>query len=913
MTVFYVSPEGNDSSSGLSPTAGGADGTFATIARAVQAMEASPGADTLFIEGGTYAGTLNLTSADSGDSFVAYQNQQAVLTGGTPVSGWTQGANGVWQAHVSLSGVQQLVVDGVAQTEARFPAAVPSNPIEGGWLWAQALPSGNNQTQMAYKPSDFPAGMQPAAGEQVTVFTAQGYSSDVLTIKSVNTSTGVLTFDQPADYAIGPGSRYFISGAQSMLTPSSWYFNPSTQTIYYDAPAGFDGSNATVAGGDQTLVNLNGANNVTLQGLTFNDTTTTAATVNVTNAAVVLNSSTGAVVDSDTFTNVSQGVLVEGNSSGNTISNSAFSYTGTSAIALQPQTSNNTISNNTISQSGYEFATAGAIQMNNSKGNLITNNLIQNVPRFGIGENNWDPSITSGGNTIQYNTILNSDQATPDDGAIYLFSSQDPGALGDVIRNNNIQNTGGPTTNASGFTGQNQGYGIYLDNLASNAQIYGNFISGTSDGGVYLHGGDNNAVYDNVMLNNQNFGMELQTVNGYSMGGTKIYNNVIQTSTQGNVAISMDTSSINPSLVHGNIYYNSTGAAPNYNTTSLASFQGRGGDNGSSVVTSVNFADTAAGDYSFAAGSPALADGIPQLAFAQMGPSGTPGAVDPPAASLPAADPPAAGLLAADPPAAGLLAADPPAAGLPAADPPAVASAAVAPAALASAAVVPAAAVDPSTQTATIADAKTTSAPTSTLLSTPTPTATDTYTLADGHADSLTLTNANFMNVPSDTITVNGGDDRNRISAAAVTGSNAVIMQGGGGKNVLTAGTDTTMTGGTGANKFVLTSWGQYGPDTNTITNFVHGSDKLIFSDLGFDLGKDDGKGTSHPKHLASSVFSPNTDGTFAKPHNHFAYNAGTGQLYYDSAGSKAPDSAHLIATLTNRPQLTSSDLFYIV
>lgn len=848
MAVFYVSPNGNDSSTGLSATASGSGGPFATISRALQAMEASPGPNTLYIEGGSYTLTspIDLTAADTGDSFIAYQGQQAVLTGGTAVTGWTQGANGVWQAQVNASSVGQLVVNGVAQPEAGSVSL--SNTNTGSWLWAQPLPGGDNSmTQMAYNPADFAAGMQPQPGEQVTVFTQSGYSDDVLTIKSV--SNNVITFTQPADYAIGPGSRYSISGSQAMPTQTGdWSFNSATQTLYYDAPAGFNGSGATVSSGDGTLFNLSNTSNITIQGLTLTDTTTTAQTAGaVANAAIVLNSTSNDVISGNTFTNDAQGVLVQGNSVGNTITNNAFSAIGTSAVTLDPGTYNSTVTNNSIDQSGIEFASFGAIQMNNTTGNMIANNLVENVPRFGIAENNWDPTITSGNNTIQYNTILNSDQATPDDGAIYLFSAQDPGALGDTIRYNNIQNTGGPTTDANGFTGQDLGYGIYLDNLASNAQIYGNFISGTSNGGVYLHGGDNDAVYDNVMVNNQNFGMELQTVSGYSMTGTQIYNNVIETSSNGNVAISMDPSSVDPSLIHGNIYVSTSGAAPNFNTTSYANWTSMGGDQGSSVVTSADFTNPSQGDYSFAAGSPALADGIPQLPWSQMGPSGTPGAADPPPAPSPTPTP----------------------------------------------------------------------TPTPTPSPTPTPTPSPSagigsYTLPDGHANTFTLTNADFKGVSGKSITVDGGDDGNTISAGAVTGKRTVTINGGAGADTLIAGYDTTMTGGTGSNDFELTNWGQSQKDKNVITNFVAGQDKIVLSDLGFDLGVDDGQGTATLQPLAASVFSPKTNGKFATPGNHFAYDQSTGKLYYDAGGSSTPDATHLIATLQNRPTLTAGDLFYV-
>ncbi len=55
--------------------------------------------------------------------------------------------------------VNQLTVDGLRMTEARFPNEVPSDPNKGGWLWAKAPPPGTDLTrQIAYDPDDFPAG-----------------------------------------------------------------------------------------------------------------------------------------------------------------------------------------------------------------------------------------------------------------------------------------------------------------------------------------------------------------------------------------------------------------------------------------------------------------------------------------------------------------------------------------------------------------------------------------------------------------------------------------------------------------------------------------------------------------------------------------------------------------------------------
>jgi hypothetical protein len=98
MTIYYVSPSGNDSWIGTSAGANGTSGPFATLARALRAVEASAGADTVYIEGGTYTLTtpLTLKAADSNTTFAAYNGQQAVISGGVAVGGWSVNSSGVW-------------------------------------------------------------------------------------------------------------------------------------------------------------------------------------------------------------------------------------------------------------------------------------------------------------------------------------------------------------------------------------------------------------------------------------------------------------------------------------------------------------------------------------------------------------------------------------------------------------------------------------------------------------------------------------------------------------------------------------------------------------------------------------------------------------------------------------------------
>ena len=127
-STFYVSTSGNDANDGSFAH------PFASLAQAQSAMQNST-VKTTYVEGGDYYlhNTLNLTAADNGESFLAYQGQTATIHGGQQLDGWTQGANGVWTTHVPAgifdSGANgNLDVGGVLQTAARFPDAVPTDP-----------------------------------------------------------------------------------------------------------------------------------------------------------------------------------------------------------------------------------------------------------------------------------------------------------------------------------------------------------------------------------------------------------------------------------------------------------------------------------------------------------------------------------------------------------------------------------------------------------------------------------------------------------------------------------------------------------------------------------------------------------------------------------------------------------------
>lgn len=608
MATIYVSATGNDNNTGLD-----ASSSFKTLERALEAMRQTDGADTVYIGGGTYYAkdALELTSADSGSSFIAMSGEKVVISGGTPVTGWTEGANGVWTAHVDAEDVRQFTIDGVKQTESRFPDVDPDDPIQGGWLWAQDLPSGYDpQRSMAYNPSDFPAGHEPEVGQTITVFSENGYANDKLTIASIDGN--VITFTTDANYDLGAASRYYIS-EDTPDNVGEWSYDAETQTISYKAPEGFTGQGGVVSG-DHSIFVVDGADNVTFKDLTFTDTAAKAS--DATTAAIEAHDATGMVVEGNSFVNVGVGVALHGDSSGNLISGNNFQHIWSSAIAMTAGTNDNRVTNNVVDRSGEVFVQYGAIDMQESANNQIDHNTITNVPRFGISEINYDPGNPSGGNTIEYNDIRHSGQQTPDVGAIYLFSADDPGAAGDIIRYNNIVDTGGLNTKAGGFA-ENWSSGIYLDNMAGNAQIYGNFVQGTTFSGILIHGGSNNDIHDNTLIDNGKYGISTIVADDNPISGNEVYNNFIEASEDGSNTI--DTDQTDPGLIHDNVYYNPDGRDLTIADLSLANFQRQGGDAGSSETTQAGFVDEANGDYSFASGSAAQARGIGQVPFDSIG------------------------------------------------------------------------------------------------------------------------------------------------------------------------------------------------------------------------------------------------------------------------------------------------------
>ncbi len=530
--AFYVATDGNDAWSGrlAAPNAAGTDGPLATLQAAQTAMEASPTVDTTYVEGGDYyeSSTLTLNASDSGESWLGMPGQTAVIHGGQQVTGWVQGAGGIWTAPAPTgslaagSGVADLFVNDVRETHARYPDAAPTNPVQGGWLIAAAsLPGQTTVSSFQFNPGDIPT-LPSTAELYVAVYQQNGWQSYALPVASINYATDTINLSSSAYSPIGAGSRYYLFNASSQLNAANeWYGDTGSNTITLDAPAGFNGSGVT-AGSLANIIQINSANHVTIAGLTIEGSTGTGAGLRV-------NSVSGLTLAGDTITNVGNGVYLAGASSGIDIEGSSISNTDNNGIVINPGTNNVTIKGNSIQNIG-QLVNGSGIWFTGSSNDTIANNFIQNVARDGIGGGSAvGVSDASYNDVITANQIANANLATSDGGAIYIAGDQLT-STGDTVSDNTIYGTTAAGTSATAqmtFLTPTQlvSFGIYLDDYASGITVSGNLLY-NNVGGIDIHAGSNNTITDNIIANGSGTALNNQPTNSLNLTSTPPVGNV---------------------------------------------------------------------------------------------------------------------------------------------------------------------------------------------------------------------------------------------------------------------------------------------------------------------------------------------------------------------------------------------------
>jgi parallel beta-helix repeat protein len=539
------------------------DGPFATLIQARNAVRELKVREkglkapiTVMVRGGKYhlSETLELTESDSGTrecpiTWRAYPDETPVLSGGRVVSGWRPFKGDILQCDLpeAMGGkwrFRQLFFNGRRQTRARYPKLDPENPVHGGWANAEDPAGEGSPVAFRYKPSTFPRRWAKPTEAEVFLLSGMGLT-DTLPIKTIDEERYVITLTGPVkDHAAMPyvsypnlrisidsGYRFYVENVLEELDqPGEWCLDGEDGRLYFWAPEPIeDGS--VVAPVLDSLIALRGASHISVSGFTLTETTAgdsmhrgghegygamlPMAGQRYCGEALHMTGAEHCRIENNHFDAVGgNAIYVEGYNERNVIRGNEIGYAGAMGICLigsqysNPRVSRrypiyNEVTDNHVHHCGVFDKYVAGVFLGLSQSNVIGHNRIEYMPHHGINLGNSG----FGRNIVEYNEIRNVGRESCDKGAINMWM-EDPYGLverqaersGHVIRYNLIADFESQRLEQGTLKPCNPAFGIYLDNYTSNSFVYGNIVVRSGSVGIYLQGGKNNIVENNIVV-----------------------------------------------------------------------------------------------------------------------------------------------------------------------------------------------------------------------------------------------------------------------------------------------------------------------------------------------------------------------------------------------------------------------------
>lgn len=452
----------------------------------------------------------------------------------------------------------QLFAGGRRQILARFP-----NAEEGYTLPDQAIPEGmvsgfgddedisfpgKPPRGILYKPGSFSEREWARPEEAVIhIFQAMYWGNLQFRIKRLDRISRAVWFGEGGTqmgakwYAdpccVDGNSKFYIENVfEELDSPGEWYFDRSNRKLFFIPPEGMDiRSVEFVAPALKTIVDVRGTadkpvKNVTFAGFRFMHTGRTLFNVYDIpslgdwaihrGGTVFLENTCDCSIRGCFFDAVGgNAVFVNGRNRGAEISGNRFSETGDSAVCLvgiQNMTVGSQrmfpfecrVENNTIHDCGIFGKQTAGVFISVARRITAGHNHIYNMPRAGICINDG----TWGGHVIEYNRIHDTCRETGDHGPFNawgrdrywcLLHSHGPSGedsvchqAGDVL----VDQTE-TTVIRYNFLKEKSGWGLDLDDGASNYHIYNNLCVGVS---MKLREGAYRLIENNIWVNGAN-------------------------------------------------------------------------------------------------------------------------------------------------------------------------------------------------------------------------------------------------------------------------------------------------------------------------------------------------------------------------------------------------------------------------
>ena len=254
-TVFYISPDGDDNGLGTM------DHPWQTLKHArdhIRRINQDIHGDiTVTLRGGIYSldKPFELTVQDSGTNghaiiYKAYPNEEPIISGGAPVTGWRRHSGDIWKARlVRDNKLRTLYVNGKRAVMAERPEGVMGQggygtfTITGDEPWAST--AGTEFAGIKFKPEEIGVYSNP---HDVELYQSNVWSEPIVCVEDMFTENGytIATLQQPyGAIALNmswipfhadprPDRLLHIRNAYELLDePGEFYFNDQTDTLYY--------------------------------------------------------------------------------------------------------------------------------------------------------------------------------------------------------------------------------------------------------------------------------------------------------------------------------------------------------------------------------------------------------------------------------------------------------------------------------------------------------------------------------------------------------------------------------------------------------------------------------------------------------------------------------------------------------